>query len=31
MAITEPEFMALTADLDVEAFWQENAHCYAMG
>ena len=27
MAIIEPEFMALTEDLDIEAFWQENARC----
>ncbi|MBN1582904.1 MAG: uroporphyrinogen III decarboxylase [Anaerolineae bacterium] len=29
MAIIEQEFMALTKDLDVEAFWQENALCHA--
>ena len=27
MVIVEPEFMALTADLDVEGFWQENDLC----
>jgi uroporphyrinogen decarboxylase len=27
MAIIEPQFIALTADLDVDAFWQENARC----
>jgi uroporphyrinogen decarboxylase len=27
MAIIEPEFMALTADLDVETFWEENERC----
>jgi len=29
MPISEPEFMELTADLDVEAFWAENAACEA--
>ncbi|MBN1659149.1 MAG: hypothetical protein JXA93_12130 [Anaerolineae bacterium] len=29
MAIIEPEFMALTADLNVKAFWQENEQCQA--
>lgn len=29
MAIIEPEFMALTADLDVQAFWEENQQCQA--
>lgn len=28
MAIIEPDFMALTPDLDVEAFWAENDHCW---
>ncbi len=27
MAIIEPEFMALTEDLDVAAFWEEDARC----
>lgn len=27
MPIIEPEFMALTVDLDIEAFWAENARC----
>jgi len=27
MAIVEPEFMEWTRDLDIEAFWQENALC----
>ncbi len=27
MAIIEPEFMELTADLDVQVFWEENACC----
>ncbi len=27
MAIIEPEFMELTADLDVQAFWLENRDC----
>jgi len=27
MGIIEPEFMALTEGLDVEAFWEENARC----
>ena len=27
MAIIEPEFMELTADLDVQAFWDENRIC----
>jgi hypothetical protein len=27
MAIIEPEFMDLTSDLDIDAFWQENASC----
>ncbi len=29
MPIIEPEFMALTTDLDVAAFWAENAECEA--
>lgn len=29
MPIIEPEFMALTADLDTERFWAENAACGA--
>lgn len=29
MTIIEPEFMALTGDLDLEAFWAENAACGA--
>jgi uroporphyrinogen decarboxylase len=29
MALLEPAFLDLTRDLDVEAFWQENAHCQA--
>jgi uroporphyrinogen decarboxylase len=29
MAIIEPEFMEITADLDTQAFWQENAVCQA--
>jgi uroporphyrinogen decarboxylase len=29
MAIIEQEFMELTRDLDVEAFWEENALCQA--
>lgn len=29
MAIIEPEFMELTKDLDIEAFWEENAACHA--
>ncbi len=29
MPIVEPEFMELTADLDVESFWAENAICDA--
>ena len=29
MAIIEPEFMERTADLDVKAFWKEDAHCQA--
>ncbi len=29
MSIVEPEFMELTADLDVESFWAENATCEA--
>jgi hypothetical protein len=29
LAIIEQEFMELTADLDVEAFWEENAQCQA--
>jgi uroporphyrinogen decarboxylase len=28
MAIVEPEFMELTQDLDIEAFWEENALCH---
>jgi uroporphyrinogen-III decarboxylase len=28
MPIIEPEFMELTADLDVEAFWAENDQCW---
>ena len=27
MALIEQEFVALTQDLDVQAFWQENARC----
>lgn len=27
MSIVEPEFLALTSQLDVEAFWQENESC----
>jgi uroporphyrinogen decarboxylase len=30
MAIIEPEFMDLTRDFDVEAFWEENDRCGAM-
>ncbi len=29
MTIVEPEFMELTADLDVDSFWAENAICEA--
>ena len=29
MPIIEPEFMELTQDLDVAAFWEENAQCRA--
>jgi hypothetical protein len=29
LAIIEREFVNLTADLDVEAFWEENARCQA--
>ena len=29
MPIIEPEFMELTKNLDVEAFWEENARCHA--
>lgn len=29
MPIVEPEFLALTTDLDPQAFWQENAACAA--
>jgi uroporphyrinogen decarboxylase len=29
MPIIEPEFMELTAGLDLEAFWAENAACFA--
>lgn len=29
MAIIEGEFMELTKGLDVDAFWEENARCYA--
>lgn len=29
MAIIEPEYMALTENLDVAAFWEENARCQA--
>jgi uroporphyrinogen decarboxylase len=29
MTLIEPEFMTLTADLDVKAFWQENEACQA--
>ncbi|HNT75414.1 MAG TPA: uroporphyrinogen decarboxylase family protein [Anaerolineae bacterium] len=29
MPIIEPEFMELTKDLDVAAFWEENAQCQA--
>jgi uroporphyrinogen decarboxylase len=29
MAIVEPEFMALTAGLDLQAFWEENRNCAA--
>lgn len=29
MPIIEPEFMELTKDLDLEAFWEENARCMA--
>ncbi len=28
MPIIEPEFMELTANLDLEAFWAENAQCF---
>jgi hypothetical protein len=28
MALIEPEFMAQTDGLDVQAFWQENKHCW---
>jgi uroporphyrinogen decarboxylase len=31
MPIIEPEFMALTADLDVEAWWAENEACLRPG
>ncbi len=27
MVIIEPEFMALTEELDADAFWRENLHC----
>jgi hypothetical protein len=30
MAIIEQEFIDLTRDLDVEAFWEENAVCYPL-
>ena len=31
MPIIEPEFMALTASLDVQAFWEENERCQLLG
>jgi uroporphyrinogen decarboxylase len=31
MPIIEPEFMALTASLDVQAFWEENERCGVLG
>jgi uroporphyrinogen decarboxylase len=31
MPIIEPEFMALTASLDVAAFWEENERCQVLG
>ncbi len=29
MPIIEPEFLEMTRDLDLDAFWEENARCLA--